>query len=151
MLQAFFVSLSLKSSTMTDELRRDPLVQRWVIISDKRGKRPSDFKKEDVSDEPNSTGPCAFCPGFEKGTGHETLAFRDGNEDDAPDWRVRIIVNKFPAVSNDGKCGPPTGEGVVFGACHLPGFGSHEVVIETPVHDMTIAELPVSHVAEVIT
>jgi UDPglucose--hexose-1-phosphate uridylyltransferase len=133
------------------ELRRDPLVQRWVIISDKRGKRPSDFKRTQSTKEEENIkhGPCAFCPGFEEGTGPETFAVREGGEPNASDWRVRVIVNKFPAVSQDFACGSAVGEGTVFGECRLPAFGSHEVVIETPNHDTPLVDLPVSHICDV--
>jgi UDPglucose--hexose-1-phosphate uridylyltransferase len=131
------------------ELRKDPLVQRWVIISDKRGKRPSDFKAA-KSTEDVRPGPCAFCPGYEEGTGPETFAMRDGGEANASDWRVRVIVNKFPAVTSDFPCADSAfGEGTVFGECRLPGFGSHEVVIETPDHDTPFVDLPVPHICDV--
>ena len=138
----------ISECSATAELRRDPLVQRWVIISDKRGKRPSDFKNEDG--DFHNPGPCNFCPGKEKETGHERYALRDGKEDDAADWKVRVIENKYPAVSAEVHCGEASGEGTVFGECRLPGFGSHEVVIETPDHDLGLTDLPVSHVAQVI-
>ena len=133
------------------ELRRDLLLQRWVIISDKRGKRPSEFRAFNSFRDSNP-GPCNFCPGFEMENGHETFALRDSEEADASDWRVRVIVNKYPAVSMDtnGLKLQASGEGTVFNRCQLPGFGSHEVVIETPEHQLTIPELPVPHVAEVI-
>lgn len=133
------------------ELRHDQLRQRWITISDKRGKRPSDFELSPSQriDKPNP-GPCAFCHGFELVNGHETFAIRDGDQDDAPDWRVRVIVNKYPAVSMDFSELQPTGEGTVYDECRLPGFGSHEVVIETPNHNLTIPELPAPHIAEVI-
>ena len=133
------------------ELRHDQLRQRWITISDKRGKRPSDFKtSESQRRESSNPGPCAFCPGFELTNGHETFAIRDGDQADNSDWQVRVIVNKYPAVSMDSCDLQPTGEGIVYDECRLPGFGSHEVVIETPNHDLTIAELPAPHVAEVI-
>ena len=133
------------------ELRHDQLRQRWITISDKRGKRPSDFKRSDSERrESSNPGPCAFCPGSELANGHETFAIRESDKDDAPDWRVRVIVNKYPAVSMDSCDLQPTGEGTVYDECRLPGFGSHEVIIETPSHDLTLPELPPAHVAEVI-
>ena len=131
------------------EFRRDPLLQRWVIISNKRSKRPSDFKT--VDGDSHKPGPCAFCPGFERETGREVYAVRDGREGGAGDWRLRVVVNMFPAVSAEAHCGPPSEEeDPVFGECRLPGFGSHEVVIETPNHDLGLADLAVPHIAEVI-
>jgi UDPglucose--hexose-1-phosphate uridylyltransferase len=133
------------------ELRHDQLRQRWIAISDKRGKRPSDFEISESQriDRPNP-GPCNFCPGFELTNGCETFAIRDGEEADDSDWRVRVIVNKYPAVSMDFCDLQPTGEGSVYDDCRLPGFGSHEVVIETPSHLLSLPELPASHIAEVI-
>ena len=51
------------------ELRRDPVIGRWVIISTERGKRPSDFGQE------VETGVGKFCP------------FCPGNEDKTPPER----------------------------------------------------------------
>jgi UDPglucose--hexose-1-phosphate uridylyltransferase len=134
------------------ELRHDKLRQRWIAISDKLGKRPSDFQRSDSQQrsECSNPGPCAFCHGFEHLNGHETFAIRDGDQDDAPDWRVRVIVNKYPAVSMDYNELQPTGEGTVYDGCRLPGFGSHEVIIETPNHLLNIPELPATHIAEVL-
>ena len=40
------------------ELRRDPVVGRWVIIATERSRRPSDFT---AAPRPRKGGPCAFC------------------------------------------------------------------------------------------
>ena len=145
---SFFVPLDILAMA---ELRHDRLRQRWIIISDKRGKQPSDFEKmASESRDDCNPGPCAFCPGREDENGHEVFAIRDGDQDDAPDWRVRVIENKYPAVSMDFDKLLPSGEGTVYGACRLPGFGSHEVIIETPSHQLPLSELPLSNVAEVL-
>jgi UDPglucose--hexose-1-phosphate uridylyltransferase len=102
------------------------------------------------SRDDSNSGPCAFCPGREDENGHEKYAIRDGDRDDAPDWRVRVIENKYPALSVGFEKLLPSGEGTVYGACRLPGFGSHEVIIETPCHGCSLSELPVSNVAEVL-
>ena len=54
------------------ELRRDPVIGRWVIISTERGKRPSDFGQE------VETGVgkfCPFCPGRIRGRAHLSVCF----------------------------------------------------------------------------
>jgi len=56
------------------ELRKDPVVGRWVIMATERGKRPSDFK---MVREQRKGPPCAFCPGMEHMTPPEVLAYRD--------------------------------------------------------------------------
>ena len=54
------------------ELRKDPVVGRWVIIATERVRRPSDFT---VPHYPRKGGPCAFCAGRETETPPEILAF----------------------------------------------------------------------------
>ena len=56
------------------ELRKDPIVGRWVIIAPDRAKRPIAVKNE-----PTSTGSsfCPFCEGNEANTPREILAYRD--------------------------------------------------------------------------
>ena len=55
------------------ELRKDPVVGRWVIIATERGKRPTDFHPEPLTDD---TGFCPFCEGHEDKTPPEILAYR---------------------------------------------------------------------------
>ena len=55
------------------ELRKDPIVGRWVIISTDRAKRPYDFVREPVSIK---GGFCPFCYGNENKTPPEVLAYR---------------------------------------------------------------------------
>src|SRR3972149_4832881 len=55
------------------ELRKDPVVGRWVIIATERARRPSDFAGQPVTP---AGGPCVFCEGHEAGTPPEILAGR---------------------------------------------------------------------------
>ena len=56
------------------ELRKDPVLGRWVIISTERGRRPSDFKPEERRP---AGGFCPLCEGNEDKTPPEVLAFRN--------------------------------------------------------------------------
>ena len=56
------------------ELRKDPVVGRWVIISTDRAKRPSDFLRTKVTQK---GGFCPLCPGNETKTPSEVLAYLD--------------------------------------------------------------------------
>ena len=47
------------------ELRKDPIVGRWVIISTDRAKRPTDFTRDAVMIK---GGFCPFCYGNESKT-----------------------------------------------------------------------------------
>jgi UDPglucose--hexose-1-phosphate uridylyltransferase len=114
------------------ELRRDPVIGRWVIVSSTRGKRPSNF---DVTQEFPEGGACPFCPGNEDKTPQEILAYyNSGREKNKPGWWVRVIPNKFPALEIEGDL-DRSGEGMYD---RMNGLGAHEVIIETPNHEQPI-------------
>ena len=126
------------------ELRRDPVVGRWVIISTERARRPSDFNSQPPKLRP---GPCVFCEGQEARTPDEVWALRpEGGPANGPGWLVRVVPNRFPALRIEGDL-DPTGEGLYD---RMNGVGAHEVVIEAPVHDARIERLPVSHQTAVL-
>jgi UDPglucose--hexose-1-phosphate uridylyltransferase len=126
------------------ELRKDPVVGRWVIISTERGRRPSDFTIEPVRAKATS---CVFCPGNESNTPPEILANRSA--DSAPNesgWSLRVVPNKFPALRIEGEL-EPSGEGLYD---RMNGVGAHEAVIETPQHEASLATLSTDQVADVL-
>jgi UDPglucose--hexose-1-phosphate uridylyltransferase len=126
------------------ELRKDPIVGRWVIISTERSQRPSDFKTEPAP--PRAAG-CVFCPGNEDKTPPEILASRGPDRPaNAPGWSLRVVANKFPALRIEGDL-EPSGEGLFD---RMNGVGAHEVVIETPDHAASLATLSVDAVADVL-
>lgn len=126
------------------ELRRDPVIGRWVIVSTDRGKRPSDFGKE------IETGVgkfCPFCPGNEDKTPPEILAYHEpGRDKNAPGWWVRVVPNKFPALQIEGGLNRQ-GEGMYD---KMNGVGAHEVVIETAEHTSDYPDLPSNRSQDVI-
>src|SRR3989475_9366718 len=78
------------------ELRKDPVVGRWVIISTERARRPSDFVSQPVRP---LAADCAFCEGREGTTPPEILAGRPaGSEPNGPGWTYRVVPNKYPAL-----------------------------------------------------
>ena len=82
------------------ELRKSPIMERWVIISTERGKRPDDFKREKL---PPKGGFCPFCNGNEDKTPPEVLAYRAPKSlPDKEGWTVRVVPNKFPALQIEG-------------------------------------------------
>ena len=86
------------------ELRKDPIIGRWVIISTERGKRPHDFV---VEPEVTKGGFCPFDEGNEHTTPPEVLAYRDpGTEPNTPGWQLRVVNNKFPALATGRGVGP---------------------------------------------
>jgi len=118
------------------ELRKDPVLGRWIIISKERRKRPTDFL---IEQSMTSGGFCPLCPGNENTTPPEVLAY-DGNghprRDGAP-WQVRVVPNKYPALVIEGEL-DKEGEGLYD---RMNGIGAHEVIIESPVHEQSFSAL----------
>jgi UDPglucose--hexose-1-phosphate uridylyltransferase len=82
------------------QLRQDPTTKEWIIIAAERSKRPHDFKKtKTLVEKPPCKEDCPFCQGNEHLTPHESLANRSGGLADSKGWWVRVIPNKFPALS----------------------------------------------------
>jgi UDPglucose--hexose-1-phosphate uridylyltransferase len=126
------------------ELRKDPIVDRWVIISRERGKRPSEFSR--LKPERRS-GFCPFCPGNEDVVPSEILAYRQpGSQPNDANWRLRVVPNKFPALHIEGDL-LRRGDGVYD---MMNGIGAHEVVIENPDHQATLATMPLEAVEDVL-
>jgi UDPglucose--hexose-1-phosphate uridylyltransferase len=126
------------------ELRKDPIIGRWVIISTERGKRPHDFV---VEPEVTKGGFCPFDPGNEHTTPPEILAYRQpGTAPNTPGWRLRVVQNKFPALILEG--GPERrGEGMFD---KMNGIGTHEVIIESPDHHATLTTIPLEGFVDVL-
>jgi UDPglucose--hexose-1-phosphate uridylyltransferase len=126
------------------ELRHDPIQKRWVIIASERGRRPDDFPKLEQS---TPGGFCPFCEGNESKTPPEITAIRrNGRGPNSPGWRVRVVPNKFPALRIEGEL-ERKGIGI---HDRMNGVGAHEVIIETPQHDLGMADMPVQDLEGVI-
>ena len=127
------------------ELRKDPIVGRWVIISTERGKRPSDFSG--TPKRRTESKLCPFCPGNESATPPEILAFRpNSSEPNKPGWTLRVISNKYPALRIEGDLNR---EGVgIFDK--MNGVGAHEVIIETPEHEKDLVDISPQQMEDVI-
>jgi len=126
------------------ELRKDPIISRWVIISTERGKRPHDFV---VEPEVTKGGFCPFCPGNEHFTPPEIMAYREpGAAPNTGGWHLRVVSNKFPALVIEGEL-DKRGEGLYD---LMNGIGAHEVIIESPDHAKTLSDISVAQFADVL-
>ena len=127
------------------ELRKDPIIGRWVIIATDREKRPHDFKLDQVYAASNK--PCAFCEGNEKLTPPEIEADRDtSSSKDTPGWLTRTVPNKYPALKNE----PDLAQKSIGLFEMMNGVGEHEVIIEGPDHDKQLADLSIEQIKRVI-
>lgn len=127
------------------DLRKDPIVGRWVIIAKNRAKRPQDIVETQSAAPAN--GFCPFCEGHEKHTPGEIAAYRNpGSQHDRPGWRVRVVPNKFPALEIEGELSK-RGQGMYD---MMRGVGAHEVIIESPRHLTSTTELSVDQLRDVL-
>jgi UDPglucose--hexose-1-phosphate uridylyltransferase len=117
------------------QLRYNIVTGDWVIIAPERSKRPIDFIKEESEGSENNTATydpyCPFCKGNEGITEEETFRIDDGDA-----WHLRAVRNKYPALASSG---------AVARSGHLyhktiSGVGQHDVIIETPAHNLTMPE-----------
>jgi len=117
------------------ELRKDPIVDRWVIISDDTIRSPY---IPDETDAPANDIICPFCAGNEHLCPPEILANRpyDSQPNDSR-WNLRVIPNRSPilVVEEDLK---RLGEGIYD---KITGIGANEVIIESPVHDIRQSQM----------
>ncbi len=124
------------------ELRHNILTREWVIIATERAKRPEDFARQvEKKRLPDFSPSCPFCPGNEHLTPPATYVVPDDGA-----WRVRVTTNKFPALSREGER-----RRVSAGIRRMvSGVGIHEVIVETPAHNLTTALLEDSQVELII-
>ncbi|MFA5410459.1 MAG: galactose-1-phosphate uridylyltransferase [Candidatus Omnitrophota bacterium] len=126
------------------EIRRDPIVARWVIVDTDHPNKPEDFEYEQYIPK---GGLCPFCYGNEAMTPPEVDSFRHhGTAPNTSGWQVRVVPNKFPALQIEGEI-DRRGEGIYDLS---NGVGAHEVLIETPYHDKDISDLLNEEVEKVI-
>ncbi len=128
------------------ELRRDPIVGRWVIISTDRARRPLELPPQPP---PQPAGVCPFCPGHEGATPREVLAYRPENSraPNTPGWTLRVFPNRSPALMVEGDL-DRRGHGLYDS---MNGVGAHEVIVETPDHNRTFADLDEREIADVLS
>lgn len=124
------------------ELRLNLITREWVIIATERAKRPEEFRKiKDKKNLPEYLDTCPFCPGNEQRTPDEIMRIPYGDS-----WKLRVTPNKFSALSPEVKR-----ERKNEGRRHLiTGFGKHEVIVESPVHNMLISSMTVDDISTLI-
>ena len=122
------------------EYRFDPYYGIWVAIATIRGVRPHEFEQQEsrVAD-----ARCPFCQGHERETPPAVLELTAA---DAPaildaggarDWIVRVVPNKYPAITpvereQRTRCLP-------YGQKAVGGF--QEILVESPRHVASFSEL----------
>jgi UDPglucose--hexose-1-phosphate uridylyltransferase len=143
-------------ATMFNEVRKDYLLDRWVVIATERGRRPTDFAKQERQ-QPKATV-CPMCPGNEHMTPPSVLVYlksgkrirktQDKNGFRHRNWLIRVIPNLYPAFS------PPkeriSRKQIMKNENLTAAVGHHEVLVESPNHDEDPANAATPQIVHVV-
>lgn len=115
------------------EFRQDIVSKHWILFAPNRNFRPEDFMRAKATPDPKTLPAqdphCAFCVGNE-GLNQTIVSYPPG-----PDWKIRVIPNKFEALGHSG------GRARTDFYMVREGIGDHEVIISRP-HNIFTAFLP---------
>jgi UDPglucose--hexose-1-phosphate uridylyltransferase len=109
------------------ELRKDPITRSWVVVGE--GQPP-----------PAPSGPCLLCSGQED-RAQTILALPASGP-----WQIRVIPHVDPLYRIEGDP-DRTAEGI-YDRMNL--VGAHEVIVETPDHFRTLAQLSDGEIEQVL-
>ncbi len=140
-----------------NELRKDFLLDRCVVIATERAKRPMDFAKPKTVQ--TQVAICPLCAGNENMTPPAVLLYLKSNNTIVKDkdtaslrhknWLIRCVPNMYPAFA------PPKEKAdediIIKTETFGYAIGDHDVLVESPQHDAhpADAELPqLVHVVE---
>lgn len=118
------------------EIREHYFLSEYCIIAEERAKRPSDFARSDGKTGKDSSENCLFCGGSEENTPLATAVYKNGRiYSDTPEkrvrkWDFRCFPNLYPALSPT----PDLQERRENSLPAEPGYGFHEVIVESPLH-----------------
>lgn len=118
------------------EIRKHYFLPEYCIIAEGRAKRPSDFTRAVEEPAKGSPESCFFCGGSEENTPLATAVYKNGkvfadtSEERVRNWNFRCFPNLYPALS------PSPGPVEHQKNClqSEPGYGFHEVIVESPLH-----------------
>lgn len=117
------------------ELRKDPIIGRWVIIATERARRPGNFvHSNDLSWDDPHISPCPYCQHLQTPLYWATL----NRPSQGPhDWDVCVTSHETPILNMQGSF-----ERRGYGLYDvIDGYGTHEVVVETKEHIANMADL----------
>jgi UDPglucose--hexose-1-phosphate uridylyltransferase len=124
------------------ELRKDYIMDRYVVIATERAKRPDQFKKP-KKEKSVSKKDCFFCPGNEHTTPTEIYRLEKGDGT----WKIRVFPNKFSAFRLEGRMHIQT-DNEFF--THSDGFGKQEIIVETDNHKKALWDLSIDEYSELL-
>ena len=138
------------------ELRQNLATKEWVIVSPERLKgKPFPGEQNALLDSvPEYDEKCPFCPRNEERFDNveiEHIPHPDPGNAFASPWLVCCIENKFKIFQEYASCPTEPTEFDRDGIyCRFMGCGSHELVIESPQHNKSLATMSQEEVERVI-
>ena len=113
------------------QLRKDPIVGRWIIVATERARRPAAF----VDPQPTTTDQkqCPCCQDTGSAVLHESHGVK--------------VINSSAPILDASKPFERRGHGL-YDVCH--SYGSHEIVVETSGHVAGMADLPEEQIKSVM-
>jgi UDPglucose--hexose-1-phosphate uridylyltransferase len=141
-----------------NELRKDYLLDRWVVIAIERSRRPTDFYKP--KPEVAKTAVCPMCVGNENMTPPAVMLYqKDDGEikrskdplvgERAKNWLVRCVPNLYPAFSLPLQ--PEDEKQIIKNESLWNAIGHHEVLVESPNHEQHPADAQLTQLELVIS
>ena len=117
------------------DFRVDPTSGRIALIAPRRQLRPRQHVHVASAGlvEKEYDRDCPFCPGNESSLPGILAETSVGS---STSWTVRVVPNKFPAVAPSHDIGKSSADGR-----GVPGYGFHEVIVESRRHDAHFASM----------
>jgi UDPglucose--hexose-1-phosphate uridylyltransferase len=140
-----------------NELRKDYLLDRWVVIATERARRPTDFVKQKTEAAKNAT--CPLCLGNEHMTPPAVLVYltcsdgkilKDKEQGDSrsKNWLIRSIPNMYPAFAPPKN--PADTAQIMKSYSFGHAIGHHEVLVESLNHNDHPSDAPLPQVINLI-
>jgi len=125
------------------DIRKDPILNKWVVLNDRRKLRPHDIQSAPVPAAlPDAN--CPFCKGHEEKTPAEIGRMMDDNGE----WTMRWFENSFGALDLSKERNLVEDEGLYV---HGGAFGHTEVIVETPEHGKQLWDLSLQDITNLLT
>jgi UDPglucose--hexose-1-phosphate uridylyltransferase len=135
------------------ELRKDPLLGRWVIVAKNFKKALTDYifdsseSHKRALDQISYQERCGLCSGNENETPSEIMAYRETSTlPNSPGWWTRVFPNQYPVLKVEGVLNRQ-GVGMYD---KMNGIGAHEIIVESPEHNKRPEEMDISQMERVI-
>jgi UDPglucose--hexose-1-phosphate uridylyltransferase len=131
------------------EIRKHYFLSEYCIIAEERAKRPSDFAGADGNTGKKGSENCLFCGGAEENTPLAKTENKNGKiYSDTPEkrvrnWDFRCFPNLYPALSP----APDSPEQQENSVQAEPGYGFHEVIVESPLHGRRLEDFSDSEIS----